>query len=276
MRAVNLLPPDTRGASKASAELVAGPEAKGGAGAFVVLGLLAACVAGAAGSVLTENTIKQRNADLTQVEQRQQALQAQAAKLKPFADYDAMAKARVQTVRDLAGSRFNWQRSLNDLARAVPDDVTLNSLSGDIGAGAGGGGGALRSAISSPAITITGCTTGQTQVARLLARLHNVDGVTRVSLSRSSASKVAKTGEVGENSVSDLRNSTPCGTGKPPTFEIVMFFEKDTAVVASTPTTSTGAVGATPTPAPTATPAASATPDSGTAAAPSAQEGATP
>jgi Tfp pilus assembly protein PilN len=274
MRAVNLLPPDTRGASKASAELGAGPEAKGGAGAFVVLGVLAACVVGVAGYVLTENTVKQRTVDLTQVEQRQQALQAQAAQLKPFADYDAMAKARVQTVRDLAGSRFDWQRSLSDIARVIPDDVTLNSLVGDIGAGAGGGGGALRGAISAPAITITGCTTGQTQVARLLARLNNVDGVTRVSLGHSNTGKVEKVESVGDSSSNALRNSTPCGTGHPATFEAVMFFEKDAAIVASTPTTSTGAVGATPTP--SATPAASATPDAGTAAAPSTQEGATP
>ena len=52
MRAVNLLPTDLRGASKATAERGAGPEATGGAGAFVVLGVLAACVAGTAAYVL--------------------------------------------------------------------------------------------------------------------------------------------------------------------------------------------------------------------------------
>ncbi len=75
MRAVNLLPTDLRGASKATAERGAGPEATGGAGPFVVLGVLAACVAGTAGYVLTENTIKQNKADLAQVTARQQALQ---------------------------------------------------------------------------------------------------------------------------------------------------------------------------------------------------------
>ncbi|HEX6024360.1 MAG TPA: hypothetical protein VFZ00_20395, partial [Solirubrobacter sp.] len=89
MRAVNLLPTDLRGASKATAERGAGPEATGGAGAFVVLGVLAACVAGVAGVVLTDNTIKQRNADLDRVAQEQQALQAQVTKLKPYADFDA-------------------------------------------------------------------------------------------------------------------------------------------------------------------------------------------
>src|SRR6188472_4159752 len=100
MRAVNLLPPDTRGASKATAELGAGPEAKGGAGAFVVLGVLAACVLGLAGVALTDNTIKQSNADLAALTVSQQTLQSHANTLKPYADYDSLAKARVQTVRD--------------------------------------------------------------------------------------------------------------------------------------------------------------------------------
>ena len=161
MRAVNLLPPDLRGASKATAELGAGPEATGGAGAFVVLGVLAACVAGAAGFVLTDNTIKQRTADLAEVSARQKALESQAAQLKPFADYDTMAKARVQTVRDLAGSRFDWEQALRDLSRAVPADVSLTSLSGDISTGAGGGGSSLRGAIAAPAITLQGCAPGR-------------------------------------------------------------------------------------------------------------------
>jgi len=81
-RAVNLLPPDTRGASKVSADLGAGPEAKGGAGPFVVLGVLAACVAGAAGYVLTENTVKQRTADLAEATAQQQAIARQAKEIK--------------------------------------------------------------------------------------------------------------------------------------------------------------------------------------------------
>ena len=183
MRAVNLLPPDTRGASKASAELGAGPEAKGGAGAFVVLGVLAACVAGAAGYVLADNTIKQRTADLAEVTASQQALQSKANQLKPYADYDSMAKARVQTVRDLATSRFDWEQALRDLSRAIPQDVTLSTSTVTPAAPAAPA--ALRGGDLRPAITITGCAPGQTQVARLMARLRDIDGVTRVSLTKS-------------------------------------------------------------------------------------------
>ena len=252
MRAVNLLPPDSRGASKATVELGAGPEAKGGAGAFVVLGVLAACVAGTAGIVLTDNTIKQRNADLDQAAARQAALQAQVTKLKPYADYDAMAKTRVQTVKDLAGSRFDWEQSLRDLSRAVPDDVTLKQLVGDIATGSGGSGGSgLRGAIPAPAITLDGCAPGQTQVARLMARLRDIDGVTRVSLSKSQGTKtqVAKDG-----SATKRRLAMPCGSGVSQDFEVVMFFEGDAAKVATTPTTASGSVAATPTPTATATP----------------------
>lgn len=256
MRAVNLLPPDTRGASKSSAEL-ATPEAKGGAGAFVVLGVLAACVAGVAGVVLTDNTIKQRNADLDALAQQQQAIEAQVTKLKPYADFDAAAKARVQTVKDIASSRFDWEQALRDLSRAIPQDVTLRQLSGDISTDAGGaGGGSLRGAISAPAITLTGCTTGQTQVARLMARLRDIDGVSRVSLASSTnemtEDNAASTSD--EGGETEKRLSQPCGTGENPAFNLVMFFEGDAAKVAETPITATGTVSETPTPTPTATP----------------------
>jgi Tfp pilus assembly protein PilN len=265
VRAVNLLPPDTRGASKSSAELAVGPEAKGGAGAFVVLGVLAACVAGVAGVVLTDNTIKQRNADLDRVAQQQQQLQAQVAKLKPYADFDAAAKTRVQTVRDLAGSRFDWEQTLRDLSRAIPQDVSLRQLSGDISTDAGGQGGALRTAISAPALTITGCAPGQTQVARLMARLRDIDGVTRVSLSKSTAEEVAEEGSETstDGTETERRNAQPCGMGKRPAFEVIMFFEGEAAKVGVTPVTATGTVAETPTPTATPTPEGGSTTDSG-------------
>lgn len=267
VKAVNLLPPDTRGASKRTAELGARPEATGGAGPFVVLGVLAACVAGVAGYVLTTNTIKQREADLVSATARQQSIIREVAQLKPFADFDAETRARVATVRDIAGSRFDWEQALRDLARAIPQDVTLKTLSGTINPSAnssGGGSSSLRSAIQAPAITLQGCTAGQTQVAQLMARLHAIDGVTRVSLSKSDIQTYDATAATGTSSSAQRRNAAPCGLGKRPTFEIVVFFERaGAATVASA--TSAGAVAA-----PTATPAAGATPAPSTTPAPGA------
>jgi Tfp pilus assembly protein PilN len=270
-----------RGASKATAELGARPEATGGAGPFVVLGVLAACVAGAAGYVLTTNTINQRQADLAAVNAQQQALAGQIAQLKPFADFEALAAGRVSTVKDIAESRFDWDQALRDLARAVPADVTLKSLEGSVSAAAGGEG-AVRGAISAPAITVQGCAPGQTQVARLMARLRNIDGVTRVSLSKSDNTKTESSGT--EGSAIEQRNAAPCGNGARPEFEVVAFFETQTKVTQAADATSGtmpgAAPGATPTPTPsgasssaTPTPTPTPTPSSGNTTTASAPQG---
>ena len=284
VRAVNLLPPDFSGASKASGDQGARPEVTGGAGPFVVLGVLAACVAGAAGYVVTDNTVKQRQADLDSANAQKQALAGQTAQLKPFADFASLANQRVTTVRDLAGSRFDWEQSLRDLSRAIPADVTLKSLNGSVTTDAGGGASGLRSAISAPAITMSGCAPGQTQVARLMARLRNIDGVTRVSLSKSTKAKsdggggAAAAGTSVAGGERERRNAAPCGTGARPAFEMVIFFENSSAAVQAP-----GAAGATaPSATPTATPAAGATatpsptPGANTTTASTSQGGATP
>jgi Tfp pilus assembly protein PilN len=270
VRAVNLLPPDLRGASKTTAELSVAPEASGGAGPFIVLGVLAVCVVALVGYVLAGNTVKHRQAELNDITARQQAIAGQAAALKPYADFDAKAKARVQTVRDIASSRFDWQQSLSDLARAVPANITLKSLTGDVSSGAGAtAGSALRSAISAPAITLDGCAPGQTDVARLMSRLHAVDGVTRVSLSKSDDVQVDANNSTG-SSQAQRRNAAPCGSGSHPSFEVVAFFEHASAAV-SAPSAASATAAATPaaTPTPTATP-------SGTSATTTSTDGATP
>jgi Tfp pilus assembly protein PilN len=238
------------GASKVSGDTGARPEVTGGAGPFVVLGVLAACVAGAAGYVLSTNTIKQHKADLAAVTAQEQVVAAQSAQLRPFADFGAIANGRVATVRDLASSRFDWEQVLRDLSRAVPDDVALKDIKGDLSQDAGG---SVRGAIAAPAITLQGCAPGQTQVARLMARLRNVDGVTRVSLTKSDNSLV--TGAAGALTERAARNAQPCGDGKRPQFEVVAFFEDAPAAVkaASKPDPAAGAQpGATATPTPAA------------------------
>jgi Tfp pilus assembly protein PilN len=262
MKAVNLLPPDIRGATKDTAPIAAPPAGRGGAGPFLVLGVLAALVVGVAAYVLTGNALASRKAELAEANARQAAIQGTVAKLKPYADYDAMAKARINTVRDLAGSRFDWEQVLRDLARAVPADVTLKSLSGSVSTDTGGSAGSsLRGAITAPAVTLQGCAPGQTEVARLMARLHDVDGVTRVSLSKSEKQLATASGGGGGSSAAEVRNAAPCGSGLRPNFEVVAFFEKSKAATTAAP--ATGGATATATATPTATPTATATPATG-------------
>jgi Tfp pilus assembly protein PilN len=272
MKAVNLLPSDLRGAGKpAPAAVTPGAQAAGRAGAFAVLGVLAFSVVALAAYVLASNTVKDRQAQLDQVTAQAASVTQRAAKLKPYADFEAAALTRVETVKALAAGRFDWEQALRDLSRAVPADVTLTSLSGSIsnssgsgGAGAGASSDPLRSAISAPAISLAGCSTGQRGVAGLMTRLRAIRGVTRVSLSKSERpDATAATAPTGGGTT-----GVQCKGKRPPTFSVVVFFEHasvpatatdvTTSTTAST-TTTTGSGTASATPAPAATPAPTTT-----------------
>jgi Tfp pilus assembly protein PilN len=274
MRAVNLLPPDLRSGPKGPAPAVPTGVENSGAGAFVVLGALAFAVVALAAYVLAGNTVKDRKAELAAATAKSAAVTQQVDALKPYADFESVANARVQTVKDLANSRFDWEQALRDLSRAVPADVTIAALKGDIGTaqpGGGTSGSGIRGAITAPAISLTGCTYTQTKVAALMARLRNIDGVTRVSLSKSD--KEATTSSSGADRTAPSATGY-CGENDVPAFEMVVFFEGAAAVTAApspgaaapaTTTSTDPGTAATPsaTPAPGATPApAGATPAS--------------
>jgi len=231
MKAINLLPTDLRGSAKSGspkANKAAAPtDEPGGIGAFVVLGALAVCVAALAMYVLTSNTVKDRTAQLDAATAQADATTQRANQLKPYADFQQMAETRIQTVKDLAASRFDWEQALRDISRAIPADVTLSSLNGSVSSETGGGSG-IRSAIAAPAIELNGCTKGQKQVATLLSRLRSVDGATRVTLSKSVRPDKDDTTSASSGPTADgTTNERPaCGNGRPPTFEIVMFFER--------------------------------------------------
>ena len=113
----------------------------------------------------------------------------------------------------------------------MPKEVYLSSLDGTVAGGASGGGSGLRGAVQSPAIELKGCTKSQPAVAGLMSRMRNVEGVTRVTLAKSDKDSGA-TG-------TSASNVNPCGKGNPPSFEMVIFFER--SAVASALTSVTGA-----------------------------------
>jgi Tfp pilus assembly protein PilN len=223
MKAINLLPPDSRGLPKSGApKVAAAPEEPAGIGVFVLLGALALCVAALAAYVLTTNSVKDRQAQLDATTAQAAVVAQRVAQLKPYADFQQMAETRIQTVKDLAASRFDWEQALRDISRAIPTDVTLTSIDGSISSGAGGSS-SVRGAIDAPAIELKGCTLGQKQVATLLSRLRSVDGVTRVTLTKSTKPDQATASNTPAGSASA---QTACGEGRPPAFELVMFFER--------------------------------------------------
>jgi len=237
MRAVNLLTPDQRTAPKGKGS--SGPsavDAPGGIGAFVLLGALALSVAALAGYVLSGNVVKERKAQLATVSAKSDATVQKASALKPYADFQTLAQDRAGTVQALASARFDWEQTLRDISRAMPKEVYLSSLDGTVGGTASGAGSSLRGAVQAPAIELKGCTKSQPAVASLMSRMRNVQGVTRVTLAKSDKDTAAT------GAASSTVN--PCGKGAPPSFEMIIFFEK--SAVAELLAGATGDTGAAP------------------------------
>ena len=288
MKAVNLLPSEHRGPARTPAATPASPQSEGTPfGAYVILGVLAFAVAATALLVLAGNTVKERQASLASVTSEASATQAKAASLQSFADFNSLATQRVDTVRSLAGSRFDWERSLGDLARSLPADVHLRSIAGSTTSGTGGS--SLRGAVQAPAIELSGCTSSQMSVANLMSRLRNVRGVTRVTLANSAksaeAAAPATTGTVSPDGGRAAQPAQLCPKGSPPDFQLVMFFER--AALPAGAAVNPGAAGTTPTAAgaattaagaatPTATPAAGATPAAAATTTTTSTQGGTP
>jgi Tfp pilus assembly protein PilN len=209
MRAVNLIPTDARKGGGA------GAAGRSGGAVYVLLGGLAILVGLVAVWALAGHGIANKRANLAKLNNETAAAQAQAQALAAYNDYTKIRQDRVTTVRSLALSRFNWSQALDAVARTLPKDAWVMSMTGTAAPGVsveGGGSsaGSLRAARSVPAIELVGCTTTQSKVARLVSRLRAVPGVDRVSIA--------------DSKKPDGQGNSNCGDPDYPQFDMVLFF----------------------------------------------------
>jgi Tfp pilus assembly protein PilN len=229
VRAVNLIPDEQRGSGAG----------RTGIAVYVLLGGLAAVALALAALVITGNQISHRRSEVAKVQLEATAKEAEARALKPYADFAALRAKRVQTVQSLAQSRFDWPRVLRDLSRAMPRSAWVQTFTGTVAPGVsveggGGGGTGLRSALTAPAVELSGCAESQSDVARMMTRLRLIEGVTRVSLGSST-----KSGAAGSSGGDSSSGGGCAGSSRWPQFNVVVFFEGQTPPAPSV--TATGA-----------------------------------
>lgn len=270
MRAVNLIPADSRGGSASR-----GPSTGMQVPAYVLLGFLAAAVALVTIYVLTNNSISSRTAKLTNLKTEVTQEQAAVARLGEFTKFAALAQTRISTVQSIATARFDWHTALSDLSKVVPANTTLQSVVGTVvpGATSGGSGsagtGGLRSDVTAPAFELSGCTRSQDDVAKLMSQLRLINGVSRVTISDSQMSNTASA------PTSPGSAAQGCGANTP-NFDLVVFFQPVanagptgvTAVAGVTPSSTSGAPPTGTTPTTTTTPSSTTTPSATTTTTP--------
>ncbi len=186
MRPVNLIPPEDRRGEKAPMRT--------GALSYVIVAVLAVALLGVTGLVLASNQVSDRKAEKSGLESQVAEAEAQARRVSSFASFASLQHAREQTVTTLAQSRFDWERVLRELAIVIPEDVWLTHLtatvspevqlddSGSSSSSSSGSSVAGLDSVQGPALQMEGCGDGHEAVARFLAALRDIGGVTRVSV----------------------------------------------------------------------------------------------
>jgi Tfp pilus assembly protein PilN len=172
MRPVNLLPESQRRRK---------PESDGQS-AYVVLGVLALLVAMTGLYVMVSNQVTNREAAAASASAEAGQLEAQAASLGAFGDFAQVKETRLASVRQLAESRFDWERLMLELARVLPSDGWLQSAEASA---TGSPDEEAASATGGPTATLSGCLPRQPDVADLMLRLRRMHRVEDVALSES-------------------------------------------------------------------------------------------
>lgn len=279
MKAINLIPADQRRGA-------GGAAGRTGGAAYVVVGVLAIALLVFASWTVTNKQVNEKTAEAASLEAQAQIRSQQAAALGSYTKFAGIRENRVQTVKQLADSRFDWAHAFGEVSRTLPANAWLTAMTGTIapgvGSDVGGASDPLRTARAVPALEIQGCATSQAAVTRLIGRLELMNGVDRVAISSSKRTGdgtdtgTSGSGDSAAGSTTKYIRDNPC-TPDRPAFSLVVFYKglitppgktgkpelTEPAAPAQTGTTTTP--GATTTTPPGGT---STTPETGTQSAP--------
>jgi Tfp pilus assembly protein PilN len=206
MKAVNLIP----------AEQATTRREGSGVATYALLGALALLVALSTVYTLAGRSVQSKKSELATVSAQADAAEARAKSLQTYADFSNLRASRVETVQQLAKSRFDWPNALNEVARTIPAGAWVTSLRATTNptVAVDGTADTLRGSLAVPAIEAAGCARTHDQVAQTVVALRGIAGVQRVSLSSSTkqgAGAGAGTSEAG------------CGSG--PKFSLTIFYK---------------------------------------------------
>lgn len=167
MKPVNLLPEEHRPRR---------PSGQRSGVAYKVIGGLAVVLIAVLATVLTSNEISSKEQRAAELKRETAAVEAEAGPLGPVANFLSIKQSREQSVRDLAGRRFDWERLTREIAKVLPAGLYVTALTGSVGgAGAAASPAASTAAASAtsagPELSMSGCARDQRQVATLLVRL---------------------------------------------------------------------------------------------------------
>ncbi len=176
MRPVNLIPNEERRGAAAPSRT--------GSVAYFVVGALALALVGVCAVVFMGSKVSDKQAEVDRLEAQAIETEARAGSLASYVSFQQIRESRATTIDSLAKSRFDWERVVRELSRVIPKDVWLSNLTGTVAPEVqldDAAAIALRASVPGPALELVGCARSQPAIASLIAALHDIDGVTRVT-----------------------------------------------------------------------------------------------
>ena len=168
MKPVNLLPEQHR-PSRASGQ-------RSGV-AYKLIGGLGVLLVAVLAVVLTDNEVTSKTDRAAELKRETAAVKAEAGALGPVANFLSIKQSREQSVRDLAGRRFDWERLTREFAKVIPAGMYVSELAASTDGQTAGSAQARPAAATAaaaavtPSLSVTGCARNQRQVATFLVRL---------------------------------------------------------------------------------------------------------
>ena len=207
MNAVNLLPAKHRPRTPTGGQQ---------GSAYIVVGVLGALLVLIVFYVLTVNGVNTRKDQVARAKAETAQATARAASLSAYGDFSKVKETRVQSVRQLAQGRIDWERLTRGLARILPDGVWLTSASasatGNTSAAGSNGAAPTPPAAgatgTTPKVQLVGCAPNHSVVAVTLVRLRELAGATDVQLN--AITRPLPTADSG-NGAAGATSSSDCG-----------------------------------------------------------------
>jgi Tfp pilus assembly protein PilN len=233
MRPVNLLPNELRPRQRTH---------EGSGRAHIVLGVLGVLLVMAVAYALSLNQVNSHKTDIARAKSETEKAKAEVAASTAFGDFHAIEQTRSASVQQLAGTRFDWERMMRELALVLPAHTWL--LDVNAGASADGAtpgasapapapaatgapaaaGDSAAAGAPSPTLSLKGCALKQNDVAVVLVRLRKLYLVDNVNLNESAQETTDKGVQTSTDSAA---GSDTCGSGR---------FKFDVSVTFSAPT----------------------------------------
>jgi hypothetical protein len=139
---------------------------------------------------LTSNQANSRKTQAAEARQDAERYEARVKQQGVFGSFAAIKQTRVASVKQLATSRFDWERYLRELSAILPRGSWIQETNASVTGEVESEGGASTSSTSGgatgqPSAKLLGCTPRQGDTAKLMVRLRKMYLVDDVTLNES-------------------------------------------------------------------------------------------